>query len=236
MVQSAVAEETAVGSALPVTTIAGVESGSIVNDGTGTVAGDVYDWSAWEGYKTSGIAGVSYVNRAVDAAGNAAQWAENHATLAAGAANAALLNANKADSAASSAQNAASSAQNAASAAQAAVDAIVIPTVNDAALTIQKNGTTVATFTANSANAVSANIILGALADLNTVATAQISDSAVTSAKISDSAVTEAKIASNAVTSAKISDGAVTVAKTSGIYGFLPAGSDKSGAAEIWVE
>ena len=184
LVQSAVAGETAVGSALPVTTIAGVESGSIVNDETGTVAGDVYDWSAWEGYKTSGIAGVSYVNRAVDAAG---------------AANAALLNASKADSAASSAQTAAS-------AARAAVDAIVIPTVNDAVLTIQKNGTTVATFTANSANAVSANIILGALADLNTVATAQISD------------------------------GAVTVAKTSGIYGFLPAGSDKSGAAEIWVE
>ena len=218
MVQSAGAE-VVIGSALPVTTIAGVESGSIVNDETGTVAGDVYDWSAWEGYKTSGIAGVSYVNRAVDAAGNAAQWAENHATLAAGAANAALLNASKADSAASSAQTAAS-------AAQAVVDAIVIPTVNDAALTIQKNGTTVATFTANSANAVSANIILGALADLNTVATAQISDSAVT----------EAKIASNAVTSAKISDGAVTVAKTSGIYGFLPAGSDKSGVAEIGVE
>ena len=218
LVQSAGAE-VVIGSALPVTTIAGVESGSIVNDETGTVAGDVYDWSAWEGYKTSGIAGVSYVNRAVDAAGNAAQWAENHATLAAGAANAALLNASKADSAASSAQTAAS-------AAQAVVDAIVIPTVNDAALTIQKNGTTVATFTANSANAVSANIILGALADLNTVATAQISDSAVT----------EAKIASNAVTSAKISDGAVTVAKTSGIYGFLPAGSDKSGVAEIGVE
>lgn len=40
----------------------------------------------------------------------------------------------------------------------AKADTSDIPTVNDAALTIQKNGTTVATFTANDADAVTANI------------------------------------------------------------------------------
>ena len=200
-------------------TIASVKAGSIVNDGSGTAAGDVYDWTLWEGYKTSGIASVTYVNRAVDAAGNAAQWAENHAALAADIAT-------QAQNVASSAASVANSAQNTASAAKAAVDAIVVPTVNNSVLKIQKNGTTVAEFSANSANAVSANIILGALADLNTVSTGQIADSSVTSAKL----------ASGAVATANIANGAVTVAKTSGVYGYLPAGSDKSGVAEIWVE
>lgn len=37
----------------------------------------------WDGYTTTGIAGVTYVNKAVGAAGNAAQWAENRAAAAA---------------------------------------------------------------------------------------------------------------------------------------------------------
>ena len=40
-------------------------------------------YSDWAGRAESGIAGVSYVNSAVDVAGNAAQWAENHAAAAA---------------------------------------------------------------------------------------------------------------------------------------------------------
>jgi len=42
----------------------------------------------------------------------------------------------------------------------AAINTIPQPTVNDATLTIQKNGTTVATFTANDADDVTANIVV----------------------------------------------------------------------------
>ena len=49
-------------------------------------------------------------------------------------------------------------------------------------------------------------------------------------------AVTPDTIEAKAVTNAKIDDGAVTVVKTTGIYGYSPAGTDKSETAEIWVE
>ena len=79
----------------PVSAVAGAKSG------TPGVVSTVY--SDWAGRATSGIAGVSYVNSAVDAAGNAAQWAENHAAIAA--------------------QNAASAAKSASDAAGSAADA-----------------------------------------------------------------------------------------------------------------
>lgn len=64
-----------------------------------------------------------------------------------------------------------------------------IPTVNNATLTIQKNGTTVKTFTANASSNVTANITVPTqFSDLSgTVATAQIADGAVTKAKTDDS-------------------------------------------------
>ncbi|MDO4424104.1 MAG: hypothetical protein Q4C08_04895, partial [Pseudomonadota bacterium] len=68
-------------------------------------------YSDWAGRATSGIAGVSYVNSAVDVAGNAAQWAENHAAIAA----------QNAASAAKSASDAAGSASDAAKVLQKAV-------------------------------------------------------------------------------------------------------------------
>ena len=73
------ATESKIGADASVTVQAGAVSGTV-----GTV-GDVYDLSTstWDGYATSGIAGVTYVNKAVGAAGNAAQWAENHAAAAA---------------------------------------------------------------------------------------------------------------------------------------------------------
>ena len=58
-----------------------VEAKAAAKSGTPGVVSTVY--SDWTGRATSGIAGVSYVNNAVDAAGNAAQWAENHAAAAA---------------------------------------------------------------------------------------------------------------------------------------------------------
>ena len=97
--------------------------------------------------------------------------------------------------------------------------------VNNATLTIQKNGTSVGTFTANQSTNKTINITVptGALASKDavttseitdgTIATADIADSAITTAKIKDLNVTTAKIAASAVTSAKIADSAVTSAK-----------------------
>lgn len=56
-------------------------------------------------------------------------------------------------------------------------------------------------------------LTLGALADKDTVATADIDDNAVTTAKIADGNITEAKLAADSVTTDKIKDGNVTLAK-----------------------
>lgn len=93
-----------------------------------------------------------------------------------------------------------------------------LPTVNDATLTIQNDGTTVNTFTANSASNVTANIIppvkIGSVITPSTtsayVDTRNIMDNAVTSAKLATDSVTTAKIADDAVTTAKVADGAIT--------------------------
>lgn len=74
----------------PVEAKAGAFSGEVGKVGT------VY--SDWTGRANSGIAGVRYVNSAVDAAGNAAQWAENHAAAAAQSAKAAATSAAQAAS------------------------------------------------------------------------------------------------------------------------------------------
>ena len=95
------------------------------------------------------------------------------------------------------------------------------PVVNNATLTIQKNGTSVGTFTANQSTNKTINITVptGALASKDavttseitdgTIATVDIADSAITTAKIKDLNVTTAKIAASAVTSAKIADGTI---------------------------
>ena len=63
-----------------------------------------------------------------------------------------------------------------------------IPTVNNATLTIQKNGTTVNTFTANASSNVTANIsVPTSFSGLSgTVSSSQIADKAVTTAKLAD--------------------------------------------------
>ena len=94
--------------AATVTTTATVGAGAI--SGTTGTAGDVYDWSKWPGYKTEGIAGVTYVNKAVDAAGNAAQWAENHAAAAGTSAKNAADSATSANTAAKNAADSAAAA------------------------------------------------------------------------------------------------------------------------------
>lgn len=136
-------------------------AGQAISGTTGTV-GDVYDWSKWSGYATEGIASVNYVNNAVDAAGNAAQWAENHAAAAGTSALNAAESARQAGVAATEAKGALSSldvsdtaktGQYVSAVSQADGKITVsrgnLPTVNNATLTIQRNGETVGTFTAN---------------------------------------------------------------------------------------
>lgn len=82
--------------------------------------------------------------------------------------------------------------------------------IGNATLTIQNNGTNVATFTANSSTNTTANIVppvqigsvLSTPSSVAYVDTANIIDGAVTTSKIDDGAVTTAKFASNAVNSA----------------------------------
>lgn len=77
-----------------------------------------------------------------------------------------------------------------------------IPTVNDATLTIQNNGSNVATFTANSATNTTANIVspvdigsvLSTPTDVAYVNTNNIANTAITTPKIADGAVTADKI------------------------------------------
>lgn len=117
-----------------------------------------------------------------------------------------------------------------------------IPSVNDATLTIQKNGSNVATFTSNASSNVTANIVVPTqtsqltnnsgfitssslptkLTDLTNddnflrgVTSQSITalSSFVTTGMIADSAITTVKINDSAVTAAKIDDDAVTTAK-----------------------
>lgn len=101
-----------------------------------------------------------------------------------------------------------------------------IPTVNNATLTIQKNGTNVQTFTANASSNKTANITVPtatsdltndsnfvSTSDTGTVSTDMLANSAVTTAKINDSAVTNAKLATAAVQTTNILDAAVTASK-----------------------
>ena len=85
-----------------------------------------------------------------------------------------------------------------------------LPTVNDATLTIQHNGTNVQTFTANQATNATANIEtiwaddIEATTPVPAVETAMIADGAVTSAKIADGTIATGDIADGAVTAAKL--------------------------------
>lgn len=108
-----------------------------------------------------------------------------------------------------------------------------LPTVGNATLTIQKNGTNVQTFTANATSNKTANItvptqtseltnnsgfitaedITSTAALTPPVSTDMIENGAVTTAKLGTSAVTNAKLATAAVRTTNILDGAVTASK-----------------------
>ena len=108
-----------------------------------------------------------------------------------------------------------------------------LPTVGNATLTIQKNGTNVQTFTANATSNKTANItvptqtseltnnsgfitaedITSTAALTPPVSTDMIENGAVTTAKLASSSVTNAKLATAAVQTTNILDGAVTASK-----------------------
>ena len=122
-------------------------AGEAISGVVGTV-GDVYDWSEWSGYATEGIASVTYVNKAVDSAGNAAQWAESHA---AAAGTAALSAAESAEAAAGSAKEAAEAVAALDSSKEAASGSVVtgltitdgkVTALNEMTLDTVINGTT----------------------------------------------------------------------------------------------
>ncbi|MBO5662595.1 MAG: hypothetical protein J6S12_01900 [Alphaproteobacteria bacterium] len=168
-------------------------------------------YSDWAGRANSGIASVAYVNSAVDVAGNAAQWAENHAAAAAQSAKSA------ADSAADSAAQAASKV----SIDQGADDKNKVMVTNDA-------GSVYAGYVEPSMIASPVDSLQTGLSGLSIVSDGfgyarwgqvseyGIADGAVTTEKIANGAVTLGKIADGAVTSGTIAAGAVTEDKISG--------------------
>lgn len=82
-----------------------------------------------------------------------------------------------------------------------------VPTVNDATLTIQKNGSNVATFTANSATNQTANISVPNLQTSNT-------DPGEGAALAADTFLGVYDVAPSAIDGARITDGTITPAKT----------------------
>lgn len=102
-----------------------------------------------------------------------------------------------------------------------------IPTVNNGTLTIQKNGTTVNTFTANSSNNVTANIPVPTLSTTDTdpgegsalaadtfLGVYDIAPTAIDGSRITNGTVTTNKLASGAVTAAKVDFSTFGVAAT----------------------
>ena len=94
-----------------------------------------------------------------------------------------------------------------------------IPTVYNGTLTIQQNGTTVQTFTANSSTDTTVNIetiyadTVAPATQVAPITTSMIADGAVTTSKVADGAITNDKIASNTITAGKIAAGAVNTSE-----------------------
>lgn len=90
-----------------------------------------------------------------------------------------------------------------------------IPTVYNGTLTIQHNGTSKGTFTANQSSASTVNIetiyadTISPATAVDPITTTMIADGAVTTSKVADGAITNDKISSNTITAGKIAAGAV---------------------------
>jgi len=94
-----------------------------------------------------------------------------------------------------------------------------IPTVYNGTLTIQQNGTTVQTFTANSSTDTTVNIetiyadTVAPATQVAPITTSMIADGAITNDKIASNTITAGKIAAGAVDTSELAANAVTSAK-----------------------
>ncbi len=78
---------------------------------------------------------------------------------------------------------------------------------------------------------------LGSLATKSAVGSSDITDGGVALADLASSSVNSAKIVDGSIATVDIANGAVTAVKTTGIFGFIPSGSEGSSTtATIWVE
>ena len=154
---------------------------------------------------SSGIAGVTYVNRMVNSAGNAAQRAEDHAAAAGASAIAA--------------QSAADAAQSAADAAQGSANAAT-ETLKSKLDIFQET---------DNKNKV---MVVGSDGNLTPgmVGTSGIANGAITSAKISNGAVGREQIADGSVYASAIATGS----SMSSFTGFLVFGSDNYGGTGLY--
>ena len=201
------------------------------------------------------IAATSYVDKGVTTATNAANAAQKSANAANTAAGNAQTSANNAQVAADNAQ---ASADAAAASAEMANDAVAKKEnasnkVNALTDTTDKDTafptvTLTETLISEANNDVMDNVntklasvsssgtgsVVKAVAKDGTAVKATLGY--IGSSDITDGSITSADIKDATIATGDIAAGAVTAAKTTGIYGYIPSGTDKSGTAEIWVE
>ena len=105
-------------------------------------------------------------------------------------------------------------------------------------VTTSGSGNVVTAVTAsNGTVTVTKGTTLGSLATKSAVGSSDITDGGVALADLASNSVNSAKIVDGSVATADIANGAVTAVKTTGIFGFIPSGSEgASTTATIWVE
>ena len=209
-----------------------------VEDDTVATKHNVYTFDEEDGRATSGIAGVLYVNKAVDIAGGAAGAAEAHA---AAAGSAAISAAASADDAAGAAAAAAGAAAAAAGSAQSANDALA--SKEDVANKF-KSTDDEERLSADNKDTLYPSVgrvqaMIGALDYATTTAvnakvTIEQGSPNANKAVITDK---DGKITTGTITKDMIGAAQVTAAKTSGVIGYIPSGSATSTTyAQIWVQ
>ena len=105
-------------------------------------------------------------------------------------------------------------------------------------VTTSGGGNVVTAVTAsNGTVTVTKGTTLGSLATKSAVASSDITDGGVALADLASNSVNSAKIVDGSIATADIANGAVTAVKTTGLFGFIPSGSEgATTTATIWVE
>lgn len=180
----------------------------------------VYTFDEEDGRAASGIAGVLYVNKAVDIAGGAAGAAEAHAAAAGSAA----------ISAAASADAAAGAAAAAAGSAQSAVNAL--ESKEDVANKLKSTDTTTQVSESNK------DTLYPSVGRVQAMIEAKVTiEQGPTNANKAVITDKDGKITTGTIKTDMIENAQVTAEKTSGVIGSIPSGSATSTTyAQIWVQ